>query len=115
VQAYIQSGYKDQATEAHIRYWLTAWRDNDAHLHTLLDGSSLLQEDVPLSQTLSALGTAGLQALDYIDKSQAAPDSWKTQQSTLIDQAKKPSADMLLMVAAPVQQLVDASATTPHN
>jgi hexosaminidase len=115
VQAYIQSGYKDQATEAHIRYWLTAWRDNDAHLHTLLDGSSLLQEDVPLSQTLSALGTAGLQALDYIDNSQAAPDSWKTQQSTLIDQAKKPSADMLLMVAAPVQQLVDASATTPHN
>jgi hexosaminidase len=115
VRAYIQNGYKDQATEAHIRYWLTAWRDNDAHLHTLLDGSSLLQEDVPLSQTLSALGTAGLQALDYIDKSQAAPDSWKTQQSTLIDQAKKPSADMLLMVAAPVQQLVDASATTPHN
>ncbi len=115
VQLYIQSGHKDQAAEAHIRYWLTTWRDNDAHLHSLLEQSSLLQEDVPLSQSLSALGAAGLQALDYIDKSQAPPDAWKTQQSTLFDQAKKPMADMLLMVVAPVQQLVDASATAPHN
>ncbi len=114
VQAYVQSGYKDQAAEAHIRAWLTTWRDNDAHLRPLLDQSSLLQEDVPLSQSLSALGAAGLQALDYIDKSQAPPDPWKTQQSALFDQAKKPMADMLLMVVAPVQQLVDASAGAAH-
>ncbi len=110
VQAYVQSGYKDPVTEAQIRMWLTIWRDNDARLHPLLEQTFLLQEDVPLSQDLSALGAAGLQALDYLDKGQTAPDAWKTQQAALIEQSKKPMADMLLMVAVPVQQLVDATA-----
>ncbi len=56
VQTFIQSGYKDQAAEAQIRMWLTIWRDNDARLHPLLSQTYLLQEDVPLSQDLSALG-----------------------------------------------------------
>jgi len=65
---------------------------------------------VPLSQSLSAVGLAGLQALDYLDKPQPAPDSWKTQQLATIAQAKTRQADMLLMVVAPVQQLLEAAA-----
>jgi hexosaminidase len=109
VNAFLQSGAKDRAAEVQIRSWLMLWRDNDAKLHSLLTQSSLLQEDIQLSQNLSAVGLAGLQALDYIDRSQPAPDSWKTQQLALINQAKGRSADMLLMVAAPVQQLIEAS------
>ena len=107
VQTFLQA--KDQTAEAQIRAWLTSWRDNDAKLHRLLDQSFLLQEDIPFSQDLSALGATGLQALDYLDKSQPAPDTWKTQQLTLIEQAKKPRAGLLLMVAAPIQQLIEAS------
>jgi len=114
VQTFVQSGYKDQASEAQIRTWLTTWRDNDARLHPLLAQTFLLQEDVPLSQNLSAVGAAGLQALDYLDKGQAAPDAWKTQQLAAIEQAKLRQADLLLMVVAPVQQLVEASASQ-HN
>jgi hexosaminidase len=114
VQAFVKSGYKDQAVEAQLRTWLAIWRDNDAKLHPLLDRSSLLREDEPLSQNLSALGTAGLQALDYLDKGQTAPDAWNSQQVALIEQAKKPMADVLLMVVAPVQQLVEAS-SAQHN
>jgi hexosaminidase len=113
VQAFLQ-GSKDQATEAQIRTQLILWRDNDAKLSPLLAQSSLLQEDAPLSQDLSALGAAGLQALDYLDKSQSAPDAWRTQQQSLIEAAKKPKAGLLLMVVAPVQQLVEASAAQ-HN
>ena len=110
VQTFAQSGYKDQAAETQIRSYLGTWRDNDARLHPVLEQSVLLQEDVPLSQSLSALGAAGLQALDYLDKGQTAPDSRKTQQLAVIEQAKTRQADMLLMVVAPVQQLVEASA-----
>jgi hexosaminidase len=106
----VQSGYKDQMTESKIRNWLTLWRDNDAKLQPLLQQSFLLKEDVTLSQNLSAVGLAGLQALDYLDKSQIAPDGWKSQQLALLEQAKGRSADVLLMVAAPVEQLVEASA-----
>src|SRR5271157_3397731 len=111
VQTFLQSGYKDKVAEGLIRGWLTTWRDNDVKLRPMLDKSFLLQEDVPLSQNLSALGAAGLQALDYLDKSQPAPDSWKTQQLALVEQAKKPGAGLLLMVAAPVGQLIEASAS----
>ena len=116
VQTFIKSGYKDQAAEAQLRMWLTTWRDNDARLQPLLAQTFLLQEDVVLSQNLSAVGAAGLQALDYLDKGQPAPDSWKAQQLGIIAQAKTRQADLLLMVAAPVQQLVEASAgPPPHN
>ncbi len=113
VQTYIASGYKDQDAEKQIRMWLVLWSNNDSHLHSLLETSSLLQEDETLSANLSGVASAGLQALDYLDKSQTAPDSWKTQQMALINQADKPSADMLLMVVAPVQRLVEASSA--HN
>ncbi|HLV85411.1 MAG TPA: family 20 glycosylhydrolase [Candidatus Sulfotelmatobacter sp.] len=109
VQKYAGSGYKDQAAEAQIRNWLTLWRDNDAKLRPLLENSSLLQEDIPISQNLAMLGSAGLQALDYLGKSQAEPDLWKTQQLAVISQAKKPVAGLLLQVATPVEQLIQAS------
>jgi hexosaminidase len=110
VQKFIQNP-KDHATETQIRSQLTTWRDNDAKLAPLLAQSSLLQEDEPLSQNLAALGSAGLQALDYVEKSESEPDAWRTQQLALCEQAKKPQANLLLMVAAPVEQLVNASAS----
>jgi hypothetical protein len=78
-------------------------------LHPLLEQSFLLHEVMPLSQNLSALGAAGLQALDYLEKSEPSLESWRTQQLTLIEQAKAPAADLLLMVAAPIQQLIEAT------
>jgi hexosaminidase len=110
VQSYIQGGYKDQAAEAQIRAQLTLWRVNDAKLQPVLGQSFLLQEDAPLSQNLSAVGAAGLQALDYLDKGQSPPDAWKTQQASFFEEAKKRQADLLLMVVATVQQIVTASA-----
>jgi len=113
VQAYIQSGYKDQTAEAQIRTALTAWRDNDARLHPLLGQSFLLSDLAPLSQDLSAIGTAGLQALDYLDRSQSFPEPWRTQQLGLIERAKTPKANLLLMIALPLQQLV--AVTDPQH
>jgi hexosaminidase len=110
VENFAQSGFKDQTIEAQIRSYLTTWRDNDVRLHPVLEQSFLLQEDVPLSQNLSALGAAGLEALDYLDKGQTAPDSWKTEQIAVIDRAGTRQADLLLMVVTPVRELVEAGA-----
>src|SRR5499427_7344790 len=109
VEQLVKSEYQDRAAESQIRSWLTLWRNNDAKLQPLLKQSSLLQEVAPISQNLAMLGAAGLQALDYLDRGQTEPDLWKTQQMAVIDQAKKPDAGLLLMVSAPIQQLVEAS------
>jgi hexosaminidase len=79
-------------------------------LYPLLQQSFLLLEVTPLSQDLSALGAAGLQALDYLDKSESSSESWRAQQLTLIERSKTTKANLLLMVVAPVQQLIEASA-----
>jgi len=109
VQAYLQGGSTDRAAEAHIRATLIAWRDNDAALRPLLEQSFLLHELTPLSENLSALGDAGLQALDYLDRPELSPESWRAHQLTRTEQAKTPKADLVLMVVAPIQQLIAAS------
>jgi hexosaminidase len=110
VQAYIGSGCKDHAAEAEIRALLAAWRDNDDRLHPLLTQSFLLHEIAPLSEDLSALGMAGLFALDCLAKSTPSLDSWRTHQIAVVERARAPKADLLLMVVGPVQQLIEASA-----
>lgn len=110
VNSWIAGQFKDAAAEAHIRALLTAWRENDARLQPILAGSSLTRGVAPLSQNLAGLGATGLQALDFLDKGERAPDAWSTQSLALIQQATKPQADLLLMPASVVQLLVQAAA-----
>jgi hexosaminidase len=110
VRKYIQSGFQDHAAELQIRTLLITWRDNDAKLHPVLEESFLLRETAPLSDELSSLGAAGLVALDYLDKSEASPESWRAQQLAQTDAAKTPKADLLLVVVQPVRQLIEATA-----
>ncbi len=112
VETYIQSGYKDSAAEAKIRASLVKWRENDANLQPVLDRSFLLAEAKPLSEDLAALAAAGMQALDSIDKNQPLPDAWRTEQMAVADRSMKPRANLLVMVAPPIQKLIEAAAAS---
>jgi hexosaminidase len=96
--------------ELQIRSMLISWRDNEVQIGASAQSSSLVQEVTPLSHDVSALGTAGLQALDYLDHGEKAPDRWKTEQLAVAQRAIQPRAQLLLMVAGPVQKLIQASA-----
>ena len=104
------SGSIKPGTEAHIRSMLSHWRDNSEELGRLAPDSSLVQEVMPVSQNLSALGAAGIQALDYLDRGEKAPAAWKEQQLALVQQSFQPKAQVLLMVAGSVQKLIQFSA-----
>ena len=104
------SGSMKPGMEATIRATLTKWRDNTDGLTPFAENSSIVNEVMPVSQNLAALGTAGLQALDYLDRGEKAPDAWKSQQLAFIQQAIEPKAQVLLMVAGPVQKLIQFSA-----
>ena len=103
------AGRADSAAKQEIRAWLIRWRDNQSNLRALETQSFLLKEIVPVSQDLSAVAASGLQALDYIDRGERAPDAWAQQQFALLQEAEKPKAQLLLMVAPAVQTLVEAS------
>ena len=96
--------------EIQIRSTLNKWKNNEVQLEPAAQGSALVQEVAPLSHDLSALAAAGLQALDYLDRGEKAPQAWKTQQIALAQSAIQPRAQLLLLVASPVQKLIQASA-----
>jgi hexosaminidase len=110
VDQYVASSCHDAALADRLRAQLVAWRDNDAQLQPLAQRSLLVKEVAARSQDLSALGTAGLAALDAIAKGQPAPNLWKSQQLAVIEQAKKPKAQLLLIPVPAVQRLVEATA-----
>ncbi len=110
VDQFVASACHDAAVEARLRAQLTTWRDNDTILQPLAQRSFLVKEVAANSQDLSALGTAGLAALDAIAKGQPASDAWKAQQLAILEQVKKPKAQLLMIPAPAVQKLIEAAA-----
>jgi hexosaminidase len=105
----LAAGRADSTAKQEVRTLLIRWRDNQATLQALETQSFLLQEIVPLSQDLSTVAATGLQALDYLDHGERAPDAWAIQQFALLEQAQKPRAQLLLMIVPSVQKLVEVS------
>ena len=103
------AGRADPEAKPEIKAWLTRWRDNQMSLQPLENQSFLLKEIIPVSQDLSAVANTGLQALDYFDRGERAPEAWAAQEFALLEQAQKPKAQLLLMATPPVQKLVEAS------
>ncbi len=100
----------DRGDRAEARRWLTTWRDNDARLQPVIQKSPLLGEIAPLSQDLSRVGRIGVEALDAIESGKRPPEAWVTEQRAFLQEAKKARAELLLMVAAPVEKLVAQAA-----
>ena len=108
VEKYLASSCHDANTEARLRAQLALWRDNDANLQPLIQRSFLVKETAATSQDLSAIGTAGLAALEAIKQGARPDDSWKAQQLAILAQAQKPKTQLLLIPAPAIQKLVEA-------
>ena len=106
----LTGGAARPGTEARIREMLSRWRENQIELQPQFEKSLLLQEVAPISLNLSALGGAGLTALDYLDRGEPAPSAWATTELAVVEQAKKAQAQLLIMVAPSVEKLIQASA-----
>ena len=98
-----------KAVETQIRIRLERWRDSQDRLQKLTGTSELLQETIPLSLNLYALAAAGLEALEYIDHAQSAPQEWTDQEIAFANAAAKPKAQLLLVVAPAIGRLIQAS------
>jgi len=104
------SGQLKPGLEMKIREMLLTWKDNEHDLQPAAARSQLVAEIAPLSHDLSAVANAGLHALEYLDRGEKAPSSWATEQLAMVQQAFQPKAQLLLMVAPPIQKLIQASA-----
>jgi hexosaminidase len=56
----------DRADEAMLRRQFETWAANDAPFARIAEGNKLLEEALPVSKDLAALGEAGIKLLDYL-------------------------------------------------
>ncbi len=109
LSAKIAAGNASAADFEQARRWLTVWRDNDATLQPLLDGSSLTQELAPMSLNLKQTATIGLEALSSLEDHKPASSAVQEQQLSELKKLKAPQAVLLDAVVPGVEQLVQAS------
>jgi len=100
----------DQGDRAPMRTWLIRWRDNAASLKPTLEKSSLLTEDIPVSDDLSRLGAIGIEALDDLDRGQRPPEAWLTEQRAFLAGLAKPQFELRLAIVPSIRKLVDLAA-----
>jgi len=98
----------DSAARAQLRRWLTEWHGNDAELHPMLGQLFPLRELIPVSQNLTVLAGAGLEALNMIDTRRRITAHAKARRLVAVEEAAKPHAELLVMIAPGVRELIEA-------
>ena len=93
------------------RQWLVLWHDNDAKLQPLLAQSFLTKDLAPVSRNLSQIAEIGLQALDDLQQNRHVSGDVRQQNIDFLKTSAKPQSVLLLMVAPPVETLVEATKT----
>jgi hexosaminidase len=109
VDKFLVSSCHDDGAATQLRSELTLWRDNDTKLQPLAQRSFLVKEVAASSRELSALGAAGLNALDALARSFPDNADWKAQQLSIIQSADKPEGQLLLVPAPAVGKLISAT------
>ena len=100
----------NSADSAALRAALGEWRANHSLLMPLANTNSLLREVMPLSEDLSALGSIGLGALDFLEAGVQVSPSWISEQRKVLEKIEKPKAEVSLAAVRPVRILLEAAA-----
>jgi hexosaminidase len=109
VKAYLAN--HDQAARAMLAATFESWIAAGPKAQALMTAAPLLRDPAPRAQQLADLGTAGLDALVFLDKHEAPPAGWAQARQGLIDEAAKPVGLVRFTVLAPVGDLVKAAAS----
>jgi len=112
VDRFLASSCRDSATANELRQRLALWSPNDATFASLAQKSFLANEVVATSRDLSAIGHAGLRALDAISAGAALASDQQTQLLAALTEAAKPKTQLLLIPVPAVRTLVEAASQT---
>jgi hexosaminidase len=108
VEQALAGGKEAEAARAAVRESLLLWNGNHARLEPMLRGSFLLAEAAPLSSDLSSAAALGLAALEASFAGKLPGASWKQDSLALLDRARKPRAEVSLVVLSGIRKLVGA-------
>jgi hexosaminidase len=107
VAEYLKDPAGNEAARTQLAAWFQQWVNAMPKLQQLMT-APLLVSAAPRAQQLGDLGSAGLEALGYLEKKQSAPAGWKQSKLSLIENAKQPVGMVRFTVLEPLQELVNA-------
>ncbi len=90
VKTYLAS--HDPAARAELVATFTSWIAAGPKALALMTAAPLLRDPAPRAQQLADLGTAGLEAVIFLDKHETPPAGWSQSKQAVIDEARSPSA-----------------------
>jgi hexosaminidase len=88
---------------------LARWRDVGRDYQIVAARAPALNEHAELARALSDVGTAGLEAMAYLEAGVAPPAGWSEARLATLDAAAKPRAALELVVVPAVRSLVLAA------
>jgi hexosaminidase len=109
VDRFLEGSCHDAAIGAELGAVLRRWSQNDRAFASLAQKSSLAREGAATSHDLSAIGAAGLAALDAILAAKPLPPEQRAQLSSDVTAAAKPKVQLLLVPVASIQKLLAAA------
>jgi hexosaminidase len=92
-----------------VRSRLEEWQGLEGRLRSLLEGSGLLRETVPLAEGVSGLAGAGLEALGFVEQGRPAPESWWTERAPLLERPERPVTSLEVAFRPAVRKLMEAA------
>jgi hexosaminidase len=110
VESLLNDAPRFNAYRASLAETFGAWRDLRPSLDVVIDRSPVLREAAPLAKDLSELGTAGLEALAYLTSRTVPTEEWRQSRLALLDEARKPKAEVEFVITPALRQLIIAAA-----
>jgi hexosaminidase len=98
-----------KAYSADLARDFTEWRDKGPALETMMAASPILAEAQPRARELSELGTAGLEALNYLSSNTAPRPGWAEERLKLMDEAAQPKALVRFTIVPAMRLLIVAA------
>ncbi len=86
---------------------LNIWKLNHDNLKQTISQSPVLWEIEPHSSNLSKLANIALTAIDLLKEDESADKNWMNESKNILQESKKPFAQVELMIVNPIEKLLD--------
>ena len=97
--------------QAAVADLLKIWKRNHAALQAIINTSPVLREIESLSQDLTTISEIGMAAGNYYSSRVKPSEAWHERSLELLEAARKPRGQVMLMVVDPIEKLVKAVKT----
>ena len=94
--------------QAAVADLLKIWKRNHTALQAIINTSPALREIESLSQDLTTISEIGMAAGNYYSSRQKPSAAWHERSLALLEAARKPRGQVMLMVVDPIEKLVKA-------